>query len=125
MNEHYSSKEKFLATLAYLSGGIIGFILLLLKKDETHFLKYHIYQSIVLGLVFLLLNSALAEVLSIISKLMFFSKSVQSGFVMATSWLLLFLQAAEFALIIYCMITVWRNKYTWIKWISAQIYKML
>lgn len=123
MNEKTSSK--ILATLSYATWGIVGFILLILRKADERFLKFHVYQSLLLGLIFLLLNFALDEILSLLGALLFFSKSVQDGFMLAGAWLMKILSLAQVGLLIYCMITLWRNKYTWVKWISVQIYRML
>jgi uncharacterized membrane protein len=120
-----STQEKVMATLSYGTLGIVGFILLLLRKAESRFLKYHIYQSILLGLLFLLLNSGTTMLLGLIVFIFSFAPKLQNAFMIGSYWLLNLLKALEFGLIIYCMITIWRNKYTWIVWVSAQIFKML
>ena len=47
-------KDKLLASLSYISLGIFGFICLLLGTVKSRFGKFHVYQSILMGLLFYL-----------------------------------------------------------------------
>ncbi len=125
MSENYSNSSKVLASLSYASWGIVGFILLILRKTEDHFLRFHVYQSLFLGIIFVLLKLASAELLSLLGVLLFFSKTLQTNFMLISGWFLQILNLAQIGLLLYCVITLWRNKYTWIKWISNQVYKMI
>ena len=118
-------KEKLFAVLTYLTGGIFGFLLLLINRSQTHFLRYHIYQSIVLGLVFMLLNATIGILLDLGVGILAFNKSFQQIALQISFWVIKVVQIIGVGVIIYCVLTLCRNQYTWIKWISAQIYKML
>lgn len=120
-----TAKEKALSTLSYLSLGILGLVLLLLGHGQTRFLKYHIYQSLFLGILFLLINYGSTTVFGLLFSLLALIPLLKSLSGQILPLLLTVLQAIELGVIVYSVITIWQNKYTWIKWVSAQIYKMI
>ncbi|MDX1920172.1 MAG: hypothetical protein SFU25_05490 [Candidatus Caenarcaniphilales bacterium] len=118
-------KDKIFSTLSYLSFGILGFVLLLLKQGESRFLRYHIYQSILLGLLFMFIPYGLNILFGFIQ--MALKLIPGAGIYGATAfyWINQVLFFIGFGILAYSIFGVWKNQYTWIKWISAQIYKML
>lgn len=120
-----TTKEKVLSTFSYFSLGILGFVLLLLKQAETRFLKYHVYQSILIGLLVMFLNFGIDIILGFGLDILGFVPGAQSYGVLIFVWLKKLIYLAEFAVIVYCVIGIWRNQYTWVKWISEQIHRMV
>jgi|688.fasta_scaffold00399_22 uncharacterized membrane protein len=117
-------KEKLFGSLSYLTGGIFGFILLIINRGRSNFLRYHIYQSIVICLLFILLREA-AKFLFFVLTILPLPASADQVIWKIMPWILEGILILYLGVIIYCVFTLCRNQYTWIKWISAQISKML
>lgn len=124
----YSLKEKICSTLSYLTFGIAGFILLLLGQAHEHYMKFNIFQSILIGLLYLLLT----EGLSILIRIIIFIIQLAPGdnvllqpvlqFTGLSTEILFF---AVIGILAYCIFYVWRGQYPWLRYISEQIYKIL
>lgn len=98
---------------------------MLLKQAETKFLRYHIYQSILLGLLFWFIHYGLNILFGFIQMALNLMPKVGVYGETAFYWVNQAMFFVGFAIITYSVIGVWKNQYTWIKWVSAQIYKML
>ncbi|MDJ0625325.1 MAG: hypothetical protein QNJ31_03035 [Candidatus Caenarcaniphilales bacterium] len=120
-----TTKEKILTTLSYFSFGIIGFVLLLIGEVKTHFMKYHVYQSILIGLLVMFLNYGIDILSGFSLDILGLIPGLQGYGVTIIVLLKNILHIAEFGMLIYCVIGIWRNQYTWIKWISEQIHRMI
>ena len=124
----YSLKDKSLCTFSYLSFGILGFILLILGQANGHFIRFNIFQSILLGLLYLLIR----EGVFIIIRIFIFLVKAAPNAEIYTKPVISFAQTLDQFLfyglilgIFYCVFFIWRSKYPWIKCISSQIDKML
>jgi uncharacterized membrane protein len=120
-----STEDKIWATLTYLTAGILGFILLLLSKAQSRFLKFHIYQSILLSVLCLFGGQALGILFKLLGSLISLIPNLANGFILFQGLFFDALGVLLLALEVYCVITVWRNQYTLIKFVSDQIFKML
>jgi uncharacterized membrane protein len=124
-----TNKEKWLSTVTYLSLGIGGFILLLLRQAESRFIKFHVFQSILLGLLYMFLTQCFGILISILDSVV----GLIPGFKSTGGVYIMFLhnitQQALFigliCVISYCLFHVWKNQLAQIKWVSEQINKML
>jgi len=121
-----NAREKILITLSYATCGIVGFILLLLRQSESHFLRYHVFQAIIVSLLYALIQSASMILLRLINLLL--SVVYPSLMSKLANFSALSSKALFYALVgilLYCVIEAIRGKYSWIKWISPQVYRML
>ncbi len=118
-------KEKLLASLGYLSLGMFSFIFLILRQHDSRFALFHAYQSLVLGVLFLLLRVAFDTLLNVLAVFLYFSPPIIAflGFIgplfSSGLWFVMGL------LLAYCLFTLWKGSETYIKWLSPQVERML
>lgn len=125
-------KEKLGATAAYLTLGIWGFIWLLISRrsyyDQKDFIRFHCYQSIFIGMLYMFVPQGLAILFSLLTQII--------GLIPGTSVITYpihiihgILQSGihygSLVLIIYCIIFCLYGKYTNIPWVSQIINRML
>lgn len=126
-------KDKFICTLSYLSFGIVGFVVFLLNLTQNHFTKYHVFQSVFIGILYFLTKQAIhifARLIGIIHRIPLFqtNEDLFAPFAILLKGLVIIDQLLVYlvlGILAYCIFTLWQNKYSWIKYISAQIYKMI
>lgn len=74
---------KGICALSYLSGGIIGLIYVLFsgRHRNSMFFKFHFYQAMFLGILFLLFGMAYGSIVSIVSGMLGLMGSMTAGIV--------------------------------------------
>lgn len=122
---YYSTEEKAYATLSYLTGGLVGIILILLKHAESHFLKFHIYQSLALSLLCFLVTSCLDILARTIGLALFFLGPLATLVKIAVYTVMAFVPLVFLCVVIYCIIMAWKDQYSKIKGLSEQIHALL
>lgn len=115
-------KDKLLASLSYISLGIFGFICLLLGTVKSRFTKFHVYQSILTGLLFYLLQGLIGFLQSISIEIFSFFKLHNYTFQYLMGLLPYILLLI---VLIICLKDVIKGKLSNIKFLSEQINKML
>lgn len=120
-----STQEKIIATISYITYGIGGFLCLILGLGKSHFSRFHIYQSLIMGLVFILFS----QCVNILFRVFVFVLKLFKVSVPLVGTVYEYISFAVFAifvgLIVYCVVNVWRDKYSWVKFLSSRIYKMV
>lgn len=125
-------KEKTGAVAAYLTLGIWGLIWLLLSRrtyfDQKDFVRFHCFQSIFIGILYMFVPQGLAILFSLIIQVI--------GLIPATSIIInplhvvhgilqSLIHYGSLVLIIYCVMFCIYGKFTNIPWISQMINRML
>lgn len=117
--------EKLIASLSYLTFGFVGFIWLLIaiftKNNIRSFLRYHIFQSIFIAILYFLIGAFLGLIMNILSIIPFVNQLIlQITFYFNAPLLFGFslIQAFVYAIIFYLVITCCQGKYSYIIWVS-------
>lgn len=67
--------ERIIAVLSYLSSGFVGFIWIIIaavtRQNLKHFVKFHVFQSIFLSILFFLVSHLLSLFLNLLSLIPF------------------------------------------------------
>lgn len=125
-------KEKTGAVAAYLTLGIWGLIWLLISRktyfEQKDFVRFHCFQSIFVGMLYMFVPQGLAILFSLIIQIINLIPSI--GFVSNPLHIIhgLLQQIVHYGgliLIIYCIIFCIYGKFTNIPWISQMINRML
>lgn len=120
--------EKIIGIGTYLTAGFIGFIWIILavasKSTLKPFLRYHIYQSIFLSILYFLFSTFVNLLLNILSYVPFvkivvghISFYLSVPIIAHLSIISLIILLVE----IYLIIGVVKNKYSYIPWVSDVI----
>lgn len=125
-------KEKVGAAVAYLTLGIWGLIWLLISSknyfDQKDFIRFHCYQSIFVGLLYMfipqgfaILFSLAVQIIGLIPKAAFITDSMHviHGIIQSV------FHYGLLALVIYCVIVSLFGKYTNIPYVSQIANRML
>ncbi len=125
-------KEKIGAGLTYLTLGIWGLIWLLISSrsyfDQKDFIRFHCYQSIFVGLLFMFIPQGFAILFSLIIQiigLIPLSSLITDALHAVHGVLQTIFHYGLLALIIYCVISSLFGKYTNIPYISQIANRML
>ncbi len=125
-------KEKIGAAVAYLTLGIWGLIWLLISSrnyfDQKDFVRFHCYQSIFVGLLFMFIPQGLAILSSLTIQIIGLipgTSFVTNGIHVVHGVLQSIFHYGLLALIIYCVIFSLLGKYTAIPYVSQIINRML
>ena len=117
--------ERIIASLSYMTMGMVGFIWLIIglftKASLKPFLKYHIFQSIFISLGFAILSIFVGWVSNILSFIPFINKLVaQINFLLNMPLIFDYsiLQTVIYVFLIYLAITSFAGKFSYIPWIS-------
>ena len=117
--------ERIIASLSYMTMGMVGFIWLIIglftKASLKPFLKYHIFQSIFISLGFAVLSIFVGWVSNILSFIPFINKLVaQINFLLNMPLIFDYsiLQTVIYVFLIYLAITSFAGKFSYIPWIS-------
>ncbi len=125
-------KEKIGAALTYLTLGLWGLLWLLLSKmpaySQKDFVRFHCYQSILIGLLFMFIPSGISILFTLLSQII----GIIPGGSIIVQWIHLihsiFQQLFSYsgiALIVYCSVMGLIGKYTNIPWVSQIVNRML
>ena len=125
-------KEKIGASATYLTLGIWGFIWLLISRkhyyDQKDFIRFHCFQSIFIGILYMFVPQGLAILFSLIIQII----ALIPGTTIITEPLHVihgliqsFIHYGSIVLVIYCVIFCLYGKYTNIPWISQMTNRML
>lgn len=117
--------EKIIAIISYLSFGIAGVLILFFKKNSTHFLRFHIYQSLVFSLVFFLCQQLWSVAISIIVNILKALHLSNPLLMKIFHYGYLSLELTFIIVVIYCIVGVILGKYSWISNISNNIYNSI
>ncbi len=117
--------EKIVSALSYLTMGMAGFIWLILglftKASLRPFLKYHIYQSIFISIVFVILSYLLGFIVNILSFIPFINR-ITAQFVFLLNMPFLFgmsvIQTCIYVFLTYLAVTSFMGKYSYIPYVS-------
>lgn len=117
--------ERIIASLSYITMGMVGFIWLIIglftKASLKPFLKYHIFQSIFISLGFAVLSIFVGWVSNILSFIPFINKLVaQINFLLNMPLIFDYsiLQTVIYVFLIYLAVTSFAGKFSYIPWIS-------
>lgn len=117
--------ERIIASLSYMTMGMVGFIWLIIglftKASLKPFLKYHIFQSIFISLGFAVLSIFVGLVSNILSFIPFINKLVaQINFLLNMPLIFDYsiLQTVIYVFLIYLAVTSFAGKFSYIPWIS-------
>ena len=125
-------KEKTGAVAAYLTLGIWGFIWLLISRkhyyDQKDFVRFHCFQSILIGMLYMFLPQGMSILFSLLIQMFALVPGMSfivDSFHILHTFLQGFIHYSSLALIIYCVIFCIYGKYTNIPWISQIVNRML
>ncbi len=125
-------KDKIGAAVSYLTLGIWGLIWLLISSrsyfDQKDFIRFHCYQSIFVGLLYMFIPQGFAILFSLIIQILGlipFLASVTKGLHVAHGILQQGFHYGLLALIVYCVIFSLLGKYTNIPYVSQIANRML
>lgn len=125
-------KEKIGAALTYLTLGIWGLIWLLISRTPAYFqkdfVKFHCYQSIFIGILYMFIPSGLSILFSLIFQIAGFipnSIIVVSNLGIVYGFIQKAVSFIGLMLILACAIVSLMGKYTNIPYISQMINRML
>lgn len=117
--------ERIIASLSYMTMGMVGFIWLIIglftQASLKPFLKYHIFQSIFISLGFAVLSIFVGWVSNILSFIPFINKLVaQINFLLNMPLIFDYsiLQTVIYVFLIYLAVTSFAGKFSYIPWIS-------
>ena len=117
--------ERIIASLSYMTMGMVGFIWLIIglftKASLKPFLKYHIFQSIFISLGFAVLSIFVGWVSNILSFIPFINKLVaQINFLLNMPLIFDYsiLQTVIYVFLICLAVTSFAGKFSYIPWIS-------
>lgn len=120
--------EKVIASLSYITMGLVGFIWLLIgiftKNNLRPYLKYHVFQSIFISIAYFLASALLGLIMSILSVIplvnqlvlqitFYFNAPIIVGFSL--------IQLAVYAVIAYLVVTCIQGQFSYLPFISEII----
>ena len=122
--------QRIIASLSYLTMGMVGFIWLIIGlftgAKLKPFLQYHIFQSIFISLLFTVLSVLLGWISNILSIIPIINKLIaQISFLlnMPIFFDYSIIQVFVYSLIFYLAITALMGKKSYVPWISDIIYQ--
>lgn len=125
-------KEKIGTAITYLTLGVWGFIWLLISNKNIYgqkdFVRFHCYQSIFIGMIYMFIPQGLSILFSLIIQiigLLPLTVSIVGGLHVVHGILQSIVHYGSLVLIVYCVIFCFYGKYTNIPWISQLINRMM
>ena len=125
-------KERLGTAVAYLTLGIWGFIWLLISQRDYYsqktFIRFHCFQSIFIGILYMFVPQGLAILFSLIIQtigLIPGTLFITSPIHVIHGILQQIIHYGSLVLVIYCVIFCLFGKYTNIPWISQMINRMM
>ncbi len=120
--------EKVIASLSYITMGLVGFVWLLIgiftKNNLRPYLKYHVFQSIFISIAYFLASALLGLIMSILSIIPLVNQLVlQITFYFNAPIIVGFsvIQLAVYAVIAYLVVTCLQGKFSYLPFISEII----
>lgn len=120
--------EKIIASLSYMTMGLVGFIWLLIgiftKSNLRPYLKYHVFQSIFISIAYFLASALLGLIMTILSIIPFVNQIVlRLTFYFNAPFIIGFslIQLVVYAVILYLVITCLQGQYSYLPYISEII----
>lgn len=120
--------EKVIASLSYITMGLVGFIWLLIgiftKNNLRPYLKYHVFQSIFISIAYFLASALLGLIMNILSIIPLVNQLVlQITFYFNAPFILGFsaIQLAVYAVIAYLVVTCCQGQFSYLPFISEII----
>lgn len=120
--------DRIFSAVTYLTAGWAGMIILVIlyfqKKSSSHFLRFNVFQSIFISLLFFVLASCIGLIMQVLSYIPFINYLVaQIAFLLGKPFIGQYslIQAIMSALIVYTTIFSFCGKYPRIFWISKII----
>lgn len=120
--------EKIIASLSYITMGLVGFIWLLIglftKNNLRPYLKYHVFQSIFISIAYFLASALLELIMNILSIIPLVNQLVlQITFYFNAPFIVGFsiIQLAVYAVIAYLVVTCLQGQYSYLPFISEII----
>ena len=120
--------DKIISFLSYISAGWVGFIYCILlyigKKTPSHFLRYNVFQSIFISLLFFVLAAVLGFIFNILLHIPIFNAIISWVILLFNKPILLqysIIQILTIVLVLYLSVTSLFGKYPRIIWISKVI----
>lgn len=132
-----SFPEKIIAALTYITSGFVGILWLILgaitKQKLKPFLKFHIYQSIFLYLLFFIVSNILGAILNLLSFIPILSGIIgllnfifQINLIHFAGLHLSLINIIFLTILIYLTLSALFGKYSYVPWVSniikANIY---
>lgn len=125
-------KEKIGTAVAYLTLGIWGFVWLLISSrhfyDQKAFVRFHCYQSIFIGVLYMIIPQGFAILFSLIIQIINLipgSSLITNPLHILHGILQTIVHYGGLILILYCIIFCFYGKFTNIPLISQMINRML
>lgn len=120
--------EKVIASLSYITMGLVGFIWLLIgiftKNNLRPYLKYHVFQSIFISIAYFLASALLGLIMNILSIIPLVNQLVlQITFYFNAPFIFGFsaIQLAVYAVIAYLVATCCQGQFSYLPFISEII----
>ena len=125
--------EKIIAAASYLTAGVVGFIWIIISHVSgsrlKNFLRFHIYQSIFLSILYYVFNVILSILVGIVVKIPFFGSLVYSVYFWTFDMKIIFgysiVDTFIFITIAYLVINSIFGKYGRLPWVSKVIKSMM
>jgi len=127
-----TSGEKVISALTYLTTGIVGFIWIIIshvtKSRIKPFLKFHIYQSIFLSILFYVFDLILQILVGIVVKIPIIGSLIYSVYFYIFDLKLIFgysiVNSLMFAVIIYLVFSALTGREGKLPWVSNVVKEM-
>lgn len=125
--------EKIIAAASYLTAGVVGFIWIIISQIAggrlKNFLRFHIYQSIFLSILYYVFNIILTILIGIVVKIPFIGSLVYSVYFWLFDLKLIFdysiVDTIIFLIIAYLVLNSLFGKYGRLPWVSKVIKSMM
>ena len=123
-----STAERIVAGICYLTFGLVGLLYIVIsgRSGQTQFFRFHFLQSIIIGILGLLLSWASAILVSILTAML---SMLGPTIAAQTSGIVILavniLGKAGFVLLLYGMIWAFLGKYAHIPFISNIVYQQM
>jgi hypothetical protein len=125
--------EKIIAAASYLTTGIIGFLWVIIShvtgSKIKSFLRYHIYQSIFLAVLYYVFNLIMNILVGIVVKVPFIGSLVYSVYFYLFNFKIIMgysiIDFVIFTAILYLVLTSLSGKISRLPWVSDVIKSML
>lgn len=120
--------DKIISFLSYISAGWVGFIYCIIlyigKKSPSHFLRYNVFQSIFISLLYFVLAAVLGFVFNILLHIPILNAIISWIILLFNKPMLLqysIIQILTIVLVFYLSVTSLLGRYPRIIWISKVI----
>ncbi|MEI8377151.1 MAG: hypothetical protein WCF95_01300 [bacterium] len=125
--------EKIISALTYLTTGIVGFIWIIISHVSGSkikpFLRFHIFQSIFLSILFYIFNLILTILIGIVVKIPLIGSLIYSVYFYIFDLKLVFgysiVDALAFAIILYLVLSALTGREGKLPWVSDIVKGML